>query len=339
MDIRNANIGIIGSTGAVGVEALKLLSELAHPVDKIQLFASERSKGKKVPYLGSELTVKTSSDESFKEIDVALISVSSEVSKELAPQIVKNGGVVIDDGSAYRMEKNVPLVVPEINETDLEFHEGIISIPNCTTTPLVMVIDAINSISKVSKVIVSTYQAVSGTGKEAVNELINQQSGDQSTNVYDFPIANNIFPHVDDFMPDGFTKEEHKMINESKKILHDNDIEIIPTCVRVPVKIGHSESLTITLKNEISLEDIKKVVREYSGITLLDQSDEIPYPMPLYAEGKKDVFVGRIRKSLNNSKELNLWLSCDNLIKGAAYNALQILESMIKKDLIKLGKG
>jgi len=339
MDIRNANIGIIGSTGAVGVEALKLLSEIAHPADKIQLFASERSKGKKVPYLNSQLTVKTSSDESFKEIDVGLISVSSEVSKELAPQIVKNGGVVIDDGSAYRMEKNVPLVVPEINETDLEFHEGIISIPNCTTTPLVMVIDAINSISKVGKVVVSTYQAVSGTGKEAVNELINQQSGDQSTNVYDFPIANNIFPHVDDFMPDGFTKEEHKMINESKKILHDNEIEIIPTCVRVPVKIGHSESLTITLKEEISLEDIKKVVSEYSGITLLNQSDEIPYPMPLFAEGKKDVFVGRIRKSLNNSKELNLWLSCDNLIKGAAYNALQILESMIKKDLIKLGKG
>ncbi len=339
MDIRNANIGIIGSTGAVGVEALKLLSEIAHPADKIQLFASERSKGKKVSYLNSELTVKTSSDESFKEIDVGLISVSSEVSKELAPQIVKNGGVVIDDGSAYRMEKNVPLVVPEINEIDLEFHEGIVSIPNCTTTPLVMVIDAINSISKVGKVIVSTYQAVSGTGKEAVNELINQQSGDQSTNVYDFPIANNIFPHVDDFMPDGFTKEEHKMINESKKILHDNEIEIIPTCVRVPVKIGHSESLTISLKNEISLEDIKKVVSEYSGITLLDQSDEIPYPMPLFAEGKKDVFVGRIRKSLNNSKELNLWLSCDNLIKGAAYNALQILESMIKKDLIKLGKG
>ena len=339
MDIRNANIGIIGSTGAVGVEALKLLSEIAHPAEKIQLFASERSKGKKVSYLNSELTVKTSSDESFKEIDVGLISVSSEVSKELAPQIVKNGGVVIDDGSAYRMEKNVPLVVPEINEIDLEFHEGIVSIPNCTTTPLVMVIDAINSISKVGKVIVSTYQAVSGTGKEAVNELINQQSGDQSTNVYDFPIANNIFPHVDDFMPDGFTKEEHKMINESKKILHDNEIEIIPTCVRVPVKIGHSESLTISLKNEISLEDIKKVLSEYSGITLLDQSDEIPYPMPLFAEGKKDVFVGRIRKSLNNSKELNLWLSCDNLIKGAAYNALQILESMIKKDLIKLGKG
>ena len=339
MDIRNANIGIIGSTGAVGVEALKLLSEIAHPAEKIQLFASERSKGKKVSYLNSELTVKTSSDESFKEIDVGLISVSSEVSKELAPQIVKNGGVVIDDGSAYRMEKNVPLVVPEINETDLEFHEGIISIPNCTTTPLVMVIDAINSISKVGKVIVSTYQAVSGTGKEAVNELINQQSGDQSTNVYDFPIANNIFPHVDDFMPDGFTKEEHKMINESKKILHDNEIEIIPTCVRVPVKIGHSESLTISLENEISLEDIKKILSEYSGITLLDQSDEIPYPMPLFAEGKKDVFVGRIRKSLNNSKELNLWLSCDNLIKGAAYNALQILESMIKKDLIKLGKG
>ncbi|MBL06843.1 MAG: aspartate-semialdehyde dehydrogenase [Chloroflexi bacterium] len=339
MDISKANIGIIGSTGAVGVEALKLLSEISHPVDKIQLFASERSKGKKVPYLDKELTVKTSSDESFKNIDVGLISVSSEVSKELAPQIVNNGGIVIDDGSAYRMEKNVPLVVPEINEKDLEFHEGIISIPNCTTTPLVMVIDAINSITKVSKVIVSTYQAVSGTGKEAVNELINQQSGDKSTNVYDFPIANNIFPHVDDFMPDGFTKEEHKMINESKKILHDNELEIIPTCVRVPVKIGHSESLTITLEKETSLEDINKVINDYDGIKLLNESDKIPYPMPLYAEGEKDVFVGRIRKSLNNSKELNLWLSCDNLIKGAAYNALQILESMIKKDLINLGKG
>ena len=240
MNLKNANIGIIGATGAVGVEALKLLSEINHPADNIYLFASDRSKGKKIKYKNTELSVKTTDSEDFNKIDVALISVSSEISKSLAPKIVKNGGFVIDDGSAYRMEKNVPLVVPEINENDLSFHEGIVSIPNCTTTPLVMVIDAINSLTKVKKVIVSTYQAVSGTGKEAVNELVNQQSGDQSVDVYDFPIANNVFPHVDDFLEDGFTKEEHKMINETKKILHDQEIEVIPTCVRVPVRIGHS---------------------------------------------------------------------------------------------------
>ena len=336
MNLKNVNIGIVGATGAVGVEALKLLAEINHPANNIHLFASERSKGKKVKYQNTELSVKTTSDDNFNKIDVALISVSSEISKELAPKIVKNGGVVIDDGSAYRMEKNVPLVVPEINEVDLNAHEGIVSIPNCTTTPLVMIIDALNSITKVSKVIVSTYQAVSGTGKEAVNELMNQQSGDKNTDVYDFPIANNVFPHVDDFLEDGFTKEEHKMINETKKILHDKDIEVIPTCVRVPVRIGHSESLSISVENDISVEQIINCLNNYSGIKVLIGTEDIPYPMPLFVEGEKEVFVGRIRKSINNTKEINLWLSCDNLIKGAAYNALQILESMIKKDLIKL---
>ena len=336
MNLKNVNIGIVGATGAVGVEALKLLAEINHPANNIHLFDSERSKGKKVKYQNTELSVKTTSDDDFNKIDVALISVSSEISKELAPKIVKNGGVVIDDGSAYRMEKNVPLVVPEINEVDLNAHEGIVSIPNCTTTPLVMIIDALNSITKVSKVIVSTYQAVSGTGKEAVNELMNQQSGDKNTDVYDFPIANNVFPHVDDFLEDGFTKEEHKMINETKKILHDTDIEVIPTCVRVPVRIGHSESLSISVENDISIEQVINCLNNYSGIKVLIGTEEIPYPMPLFVEGEKEVFVGRIRKSINNTKEINLWLSCDNLIKGAAYNALQILESMIKKDLIKL---
>tara|TARA_B100001250_G_C19816492_1_gene798706 strand:+ start:4359 stop:5369 length:1011 start_codon:yes stop_codon:yes gene_type:complete len=336
MNLKNVNIGIIGATGAVGVEALKLLAEINHPANNIHLFASERSKGKKVKYQNTELSVKTTSDDDFNKIDVALISVSSEISKELAPKIVKNGGVVIDDGSAYRMEKNVPLVVPEINEVDLDAHEGIVSIPNCTTTPLVMIIDALNSITKVSKVIVSTYQAVSGTGKEAVNELMKQQSGDKNTDVYDFPIANNVFPHVDEFLEDGFTKEEHKMINETKKILHDKDIEVIPTCVRVPVRIGHSESLSVSVENDISIEQVINCLNNYSGIKVLIGTEEIPYPMPLFVEGEKEVFVGRIRKSINNTKEINLWLSCDNLIKGAAYNALQILESMIKKDLIKL---
>ena len=334
--LSDINIGIIGATGAVGVEALKLLEKINHPKNKISLFASERSKGKLVEYNKDKIQILEANEDNLKKIDVGLISVSSEVSENLAPVIVNNGGIVIDDGSAFRMKEEVPLVVPEINEKDLDFHKGIISIPNCTTTPMVMAIDALNKICKVNKVIVSTYQAVSGTGKEAVNELKNQLSGNTATKVYDFKIAGNVFPHVDDFLEDGFTKEEHKMINESKKILHDPSLEIIPTCVRVPVKIGHSESLCISIDRDLSLEDINSCLSNYSGIKILDHSTDLPYPMPLYSEGKEEVFVGRIRKSPNNSREINLWLSCDNLLKGAALNALQILESMIKRDLIKI---
>ena len=334
--LSDINIGIIGATGAVGVEALKLLEKINHPKNKISLFASERSTGKLVEYNKDKIQILEANEDNLKKIDVGLISVSSEVSENLAPIIVNNGGIVIDDGSAFRMKEEVPLVVPEINEKDLDFHKGIISIPNCTTTPMVMAIDALNKICKVNKVIVSTYQAVSGTGKEAVNELKNQLSGDSKMNVYDYKIANNVFPHVDDFLEDGFTKEEHKMINESKKILHDPSLEIIPTCVRVPVKIGHSESLCISTDRDVSIEDINSSLNNYSGIKILDNSTDLPYPMPLYSEGKDEVFVGRIRKSPNNDREINLWLSCDNLLKGAALNALQILESMIKRDLIKI---
>lgn len=334
--LSDINIGIIGATGAVGVEALKLLEKINHPKNKISLFASERSTGKLVEYNKEKIQILEANEDNLKKIDVGLISVSSEVSENLAPIIVNNGGIVIDDGSAFRMKEEVPLVVPEINEKDLDFHKGIISIPNCTTTPMVMAIDALNKICKVNKVIVSTYQAVSGTGKEAVNELKNQLSGDSKMNVYDYKIANNVFPHVDDFLEDGFTKEEHKMINESKKILHDPSLEIIPTCVRVPVKIGHSESLCISTDRDLSIEDINSSLSNYSGIKILDNSTDLPYPMPLYSEGKDEVFVGRIRKSPNNDREINLWLSCDNLLKGAALNALQILESMIKRDLIKI---
>jgi len=334
--LSDINIGIIGATGAVGVEALNLLEKINHPKNKISLFASERSTGKLVEYNKDKIQILEANEDNLKKIDVGLISVSSEVSENLAPIIVNNGGIVIDDGSAFRMKEEVPLVVPEINEKDLDFHKGIISIPNCTTTPMVMAIDALNKICKVNKVIVSTYQAVSGTGKEAVNELKNQLSGDSKMNVYDYKIANNVFPHVDDFLEDGFTKEEHKMINESKKILHDPSLEIIPTCVRVPVKIGHSESLCISTDRDLSIEDINSSLSNYSGIKILDNSTDLPYPMPLYSEGKDEVFVGRIRKSPNNDREINLWLSCDNLLKGAALNALQILESMIKRDLIKI---
>ena len=313
--LSDINIGIIGATGAVGVEALKLLEKINHPKNKISLFASERSTGNLIEYNKDKIQILEANEDNLKKIDVGLISVSSEVSENLAPIIVNNGGIVIDDGSAFRMKEEVPLVVPEINEKDLDFHKGIISIPNCTTTPMVMAIDALNKICKVNKVIVSTYQAVSGTGKEAVNELKNQLSGDSKMNVYDYKIANNVFPHVDDFLEDGFTKEEHKMINESKKILHDPSLEIIPTCVRVPVKIGHSESLCISTDRDLSIEDINSSLSNYSGIKILDNSTDLPYPMPLYSEGKDEVFVGRIRRDFSFEKSLNLWIVADNLRK------------------------
>ena len=309
--LSDINIGIIGATGAVGVEALKLLEKINHPKNKISLFASERSTGKLVEYNKDKIQILEANEDNLKKIDVGLISVSSEVSENLAPIIVNNGGIVIDDGSAFRMKEEVPLVVPEINEKDLDFHKGIISIPNCTTTPMVMAIDALNKICKVNKVIVSTYQAVSGTGKEAVNELKNQLSGDSKMNVYDYKIANNVFPHVDDFLEDGFTKEEHKMINESKKILHDPSLEIIPTCVRVPVKIGHSESLCISTDRDLSIEDINSSLSNYSGIKILDNSTDLPYPMPLYSEGKDEVFVGRIREDFSKQNSFNLWIVSD----------------------------
>ena len=332
--LSDINIGIIGATGAVGVEALKLLEKINHPKNKISLFASERSTGKLVEYNKDKIQILEANEDNLKKIDVGLISVSSEVSENLAPIIVNNGGIVIDDGSAFRMKEEVPLVVPEINEKDLDFHKGIISIPNCTTTPMVMAIDALNKICKVNKVIVSTYQAVSGTGKEAVNELKNQLSGDSKMNVYDYKIANNVFPHVDDFLEDGFTKEEHKMINESKKILHDPSLEIIPTCVRVPVKIGHSESLCISTDRDLSIEDINSSLSNYSGIKILDNSTDLPYPMPLYSEGKDEVFVGRIRRDFSIKSGLNLWIVSDNLRKGAATNTIQIAEKLIEMGIV-----
>ena len=340
MSDSNLTIAIVGATGAVGTIALELLADRAYPAERIILMASSRSIGKKLPYLDTELNVIEAVPDAFEGVDVAFISVSAEVSRALAPEAVKRGALVIDDGSAFRMDPSVPLVVPEVNGADLEWHKGIVSIPNCTTTPLAMSLAALGQSAEVTRVTVATYQAVSGTGAAAVREL-HEQTADvlagRSTNPKEYPhqIAFNVLPQVDDFAKDGYTGEEHKMINETRKILHDADIAISPTCVRVPVPVTHSEAVQVEFKRPMSPEEATQLLSEFPGITVVDEPQASVYPMPAQASGKDDVFVGRIRKDASHPNGLALWIACDNLRKGAALNALQILDEAIRRDCVK----
>ncbi|MFP6569924.1 MAG: aspartate-semialdehyde dehydrogenase [Dehalococcoidia bacterium] len=340
MSDSNLTIAIVGATGAVGTIALELLADRAYPAERIILMASSRSIGKKLPYLDTELTVIEAVPDAFEGVDVAFISVSAEVSRALAPEAVKRGALVIDDGSAFRMDPAVPLVVPEVNGADLEWHKGIVSIPNCTTTPLAMSLAALGQSAEVTRVTVATYQAVSGTGAAAVRELHDQTAdvlAGRSTNPKEYPhqIAFNVLPQVDDFAKDGYTGEEHKMINETRKILHDADIAISPTCVRVPVPVTHSEAVQVEFKRPMSPEEATRLLSEFPGITVVDEPQASVYPMPAQASGRDDVFVGRIRKDASHPNGLALWIACDNLRKGAALNALQILDEAVRRDCVK----
>ncbi len=335
MDISNLRIGIVGATGAVGQVALSILESYHHPIEKIEAIASPKSHGKKIKYLDNYLTVKSFYNDILNSLDAIIISATSDVSKELAEIAKSRNVLVIDDGSTFRMDDTVPLVVPEVNGEDVEWHNGIISTPNCTTTPLVMVIDSLRQIQKINRVNVSTYQAVSGTGSLARKELIDQtkamlSSQDYKVQIYPYPIGFNLLPHVDDFLTNGYTKEEMKMVNESKKILHDESISISTTCVRVPVEISHSESVQIEFSGEVEINDVVENLSTYSGIEVVDNITKNHYPTPLDSTDQDDVLVGRIRKdiSINESRGISLWLSCDNLRKGASLNALQILNEV-----------
>lgn len=343
MNSSDLTIAIVGVTGAVGRIALELLEEREHPASKIVAMASARSAGKTVPYAGNELTVIEATPEAFDGVDVAFISASSEVSKKLAPEAVKRGVLVIDDGSAFRMEESVPLVVPEVNGADVEWHAGIISIPNCTTTPLVMVLNALRTISPITAVTVATYQAVTGTGAAADAELLAQSRSvldGESVEIEQYPhqIAFNVLPQVDDFLPNGYTKEEEKMLNESRKILHESALPLSSTCVRVPVRVSHSEAVTAEFQQAVSPEDARAALNSAKGIVVVDEPYNNVYPMPLDAAGHDDVYVGRIRKDIAHKTGVNLWLSCDNLRKGAALNALQILDEVLKRNCLKPAK-
>lgn len=340
MNSSELTITIVGATGAVGRVALDLLEERRHPAANIVAMASSRSAGKRLPYAGTELTVIEAKPDAFHGVDVAFISASSEVSKRLAPEAVKRGALVIDDGSAFRMEDSVPLVVPEVNGADVAWHSGIISIPNCTTTPLAMVLDALRSISPITAVTVATYQAVTGTGAAADLELMTQSHAvlddrDVVVDQYPHQIAFNVLPQVDDFLSNGYTKEEEKMLNESRKILHDPALRLASTCVRVPVRVSHSEAVTVEFQNPVSPGEARSVLDRAKGVIVVDDPHNSVYPMPLSAAGRDEVHVGRIREDIAHDNGLSLWLSCDNLRKGAALNALQILDEVLKRDCLK----
>ena len=340
MNSNEINIAVVGATGAAGGTALDILLERNHPADKITLMASERSAGKKIQYGDAELTVIHATEDAFEGIDVALFAAGGYVSRRLAHKAVAKGVFVIDKGSIFRMDPTIPLVVPEVNGDDIGWHPGIVSTPNCTSTPLVMVLDALRGISPIKAVTVATYQSTTGTGVAANEELLEQSrtvldGGEANPEVYPHEIAFNVLPHVDDFLEDGYTKEEQKMLRESRKILHDDELPVSATCVRVPVEVSHSESVQIEFESEVAVEDAKRVLAEYDGVIVVDDPSKNEYPMPLKAAGRDEVQVGRIRKDIAHEHGIALWLSCDNLRKGAALNALQIMDEAVRRDALK----
>ncbi len=337
--MESCRIAIIGATGAVGVKFIELLDTREFPTSSIRVCASERSYGNKIWVRGEELTIEEPTAKLFSEVDIVFISANGDVSRELAPKAVRNGALVIDDSSAFRMNDNVPLVVPEVNIEDLESHDGIISIPNCSTTPLVMILKALNDVNPVKRVVVDTFQSVSGTGKAAVNELRRQSEqilnyDDIESFEYPHQIAFNVLPHIEPFLDNGYTREEMKMRDEARKILHLPDLAVSATCVRVPVMVSHSEAVHIEFTNAIDVETVRERLDHFPGILLLDDPASNLYPMPIEAEGLDEVLVGRIRKDISHPNGIAMWLSSDNLRKGAAVNALQIAEEILIRDLI-----
>lgn len=341
-------VAVVGATGAVGQQMLKTLAEKKFPIKELKLLSSSRSAGKKVEFQGNEYTLEEAKPESFDGVQIALFSAGGSVSKELAPEAVKRGAICIDNTSAYRMDKDVPLVVPEVNEADLHNHNGIIANPNCSTIQMVVALEPIRKKHGLKKVIVSTYQAVSGAGWAAVEEMKNQsrdvlEGKDAAPEILPvggdkkhFPIAFNAIPQIDKFQDNGYTFEEIKMMNETKKILHQDELEVAATCVRLPVETGHSESVYIETENgNPDVEELKTLLKGSAGITLKDDPANQEYPMALDSVGLPDVFVGRIRKDLDRANAYHFWVVSDNLLKGAAYNSVQIAESLLKLGLVK----
>ena len=338
--MKGYRVAVVGATGAVGREMVKVLEQRDFPVSEIKLLASSRSAGKIVRFRGEDVKVEELKPESFEGVDIALFSAGGERSKQFAPEAVKRGVVVIDNSSAFRMEEDVPLVVPEVNPEDVDWHRGIIANPNCSTIQMVVVLKPLHDISRIKRVVVSTYQAVSGAGAEAMEELREQTDAILSGKPVPEPrkipkqIAFNCIPQIDVFLEDGYTKEEHKMVNETKKIMHDNGIEVSATCVRVPVFIGHSESVNVEFEGEIDVEAAVEALKSAKGVRVMDDFERGIYPTPLDVAGKDEVLVGRIRKDTTLRSGLNMWIVGDNLRKGAALNAVQIAELLLERGLI-----
>jgi aspartate-semialdehyde dehydrogenase len=333
-------VAIVGTSGAVGQELLKVLEERNFPVDELLLFGSARSAGSVFTFRGKQIRVKElKENDDFRGVDIALTSAGGGTSKRFAETITKHGAVMIDNSSAFRMDDDVPLVVPELNAADLHnLPRNIVANPNCTTIQMVVCLKPIEELSHVKRVHAATYQSASGAGAAAMQELIDQirqVAGGEEVTVDKFPyqLMLNLIPQVDVFTENFYTKEEMKMYNESRKIMH-SDIEVSTTCVRVPVMRNHSEALWIETEDELTVEQVREAMRKANGITLVDDPENQKYPMPIDCEGKDDIFVGRIRKDLTNPKGIALWCVGDQIKKGAALNAVQIAEYMVKNGLV-----
>ena len=334
-------IAIVGISGAVGQELLSVLTERNFPVESLKVFGSARSAGKKYNFRGKDIEVlELQHNDDFKDIDIAFVSAGGGISIEYAPTITKHGAIMIDNSSAFRMDDDVPLIVPELNAEDaLNRPRNIIANPNCTTTQLVVSLKAIESLSHITKVHVSTYQAASGAGAAAMDELEEQYAQiqrDEEPTVakFAYQLAYNLIPQVDSFTDNGYTKEELKMYHETRKIMH-SDIKVSATCVRVPVLRAHSESVWVETEKPITVHDAKKSFANTPGIILMDNAEKQEYPMPLFLEGRDEVFVGRVRKDLTNENGLSFWSVSDQIKKGAALNAVQIAEYLIKEEFSK----
>lgn len=326
------NVAIVGATGMVGRKFIEVLAERKFPISELFLFASSKSAGIVVPFNGSNYTVEELKEENIrnKKIDFALFSAGGDVSKEFAPIFASYGAVVIDNSSAWRMDPNVPLVVPEVNPEDISWHKGIIANPNCSTIQAVVALKPIHDVYGIKRIVYSTYQAVSGAGMSGYNDLEQGYKG-AAPKKFPHPIAGNVLPHIDVFLENGYTKEEMKMVNETRKILHDDTLKITATTVRVPVFYGHSESINVELKQDFKLEDIFNMYQNAKGIILRDDVKNSVYPMAVEAAGHDEVYVGRIRRDESLDFGINLWVVADNIRKGAASNAVQIAEYMISK--------
>jgi aspartate-semialdehyde dehydrogenase len=329
------HVAVVGATGAVGAEMIQVLEERKFPVETLHPLASSRSAGGTVSFRGSDVTVKELTKDSFAGIDIALFSAGSDVSKEYAPIAAQAGAVVIDNSAAWRMDKGVPLVVPEVNPHDLAWHKGIIANPNCSTIQMVVALKPLHDEARIQRIVVTTFQSVSGTGKEAMEELMEESKvllsfGQPEPKVYPHQIAFNCLPHIDEFLPTGYTKEEMKMLHETRKIMGDATIRVTATTVRVPVYIGHSEAVNIETERKLTANEARAILSTAPGVQLYDDPAHALYPMPLIAAGQDDVYVGRIREDESIPNGLNLWVVADNLRKGAALNAVQIAELLVR---------
>ena len=332
--MKKYNVAIVGATGLVGQTFLKVLKERNFPVEKLYLYASARSAGKTVNFVGKDYTVIELKDENIKDdIDVALFSAGGNISKEYAPKFKAKGAIVVDNSSAWRMEKDIPLVVPEANPEALDGHNGIIANPNCSTIQVMPVLKVLADKYGLKRVIYSTYQAVAGSGQKGIDDLEANLKGEPSKN-YPHQIAFNLLPHIDSFLDNGYTKEEMKMVEETRKILGLPDLKVTATCVRVPVKMGHAVSVNVELEKSFDLKDVFKAFEEKEGVVVKDDVSKNVYPMPIEAEDTDEVYVGRIRRDESVENGLNLWVVADNIRKGAATNTIQIAETLIKKGVI-----